>query len=299
MNCAMPDTINSDNKILVLGASGLLGSTLVPFLQSRKRNVIVHTRGGDEKARADLTDEPQMNVLLNGICPDIIVNLIALTDVDRCETHPNESYLVNVKVVENIAKWALQSKLGSHLVQISTDHFYDGAGLKSEEQVTLLNYYAFSKYAGELAVARMPATILRTNFFGRSRCAGRTSFTDWIYDSLTNDKTIQVFDDVYFNPLSLGTLAEVIELAIVKRLRGIFNVGSRNGMSKADFAFSFAAELGLSVRSMMRTTTDKVSYLKTIRPKDMRMECSKFENKGGFKLPDLKDEIKLAAGGYV
>jgi len=285
-------------KVLILGSSGLFGCTLVPFLGSRGHEVNTHSRGDGAQYQADLNDPKDVCDLLGKIKPEVVVNLVGLTDVDRCETQPNQAYLANVRTVENIANWLKQEKTPSHLVHISTDQVYDGANPHAEEQVTLTNYYAFSKYAGELAAANVPSTILRTNFFGRSHCPKRKSLTDWLFRSLSNSDSIQVFDDVLFSPLSMATLSEMIELIIHKKPIGVFNLGSHEGMSKADFAFAFAEELDLSTRAMTRVSTDQVTFLKTYRPKDMRMDCSKIEKTLGVKLPFLRDEIKRVAKEY-
>ncbi len=291
-------TTGSSLKVLLLGSSGLLGSNLVPFFVSHGYEVITHSRSGEAQYQADLNDPKEAYELLRKIEPKVIVNLVGLTDVDRCEVQPNEAFLANVRTVENIAGWIKQGKTSCYLVHISTDQVYDGAGLHKEEQVTLMNYYAFSKYTGELAAASVPSTILRTNFFGRSHCANRASLSDWLFRSLSNSDAIQVFDNVLFSPLSLTTLSEMIELIIQKKPVGVFNLGSHDGMSKADFAFAFAEELDLSTCTMTRVLTDQVTFLKTYRPKDMRMDCSKLENMLGIKLPLLRDEIKRVAKEY-
>jgi dTDP-4-dehydrorhamnose reductase len=285
-------------RILLLGSSGLFGSTLAPFLSLRGHDVKTHSRGAGSQYQADLNDPKDAYDLLRMIEPEVIVNLVGLTDVDRCETQPNQAYLANVRTVENISGWIKQKITPCHLVHLSTDQVYDGITPHTEEHVTLTNYYAFSKYAGELAATSVPSTILRTNFFGRSHCAKRASLTDWLFGSLSNSQPIQVFDDVLFNPLSMATLSEMIELTIQKKTIGVFNLGSHGGMSKADFAFAFAEELNFSTSSMTRTSTDQVTFLKTYRPKDMRMDSSKFENTLGVRLPLLKDEIKRVAREY-
>jgi dTDP-4-dehydrorhamnose reductase len=284
--------------ILVTGATGLLGSSLTPLLNQRGYTVKIHARSGDADCQADLSVRDVVLKLLDQFKPEVIVNLVGLTDVDRCEALPNQAYLANVHTIENIVNWIKQEKAPCHLVHISTDQVYDGSGINTEDQVLLTNYYAFSKYAGELALASVPSTILRTNFFGRSRCAKKVSLTDWLYRSLSNSDAIQVFEDVLFSPLSMTTLSEMIELIIRKKSVGVFNLGSHVGMSKADFAFAFAEELDLPTRTMTRTTTNKVSFLKTYRPKDMRMDSSKFENIIDVKLPFLRDEIKRVAKEY-
>jgi dTDP-4-dehydrorhamnose reductase len=288
----------SDLKVLLLGSTGLLGSTLKPFLDSLGYDVATHSRSNEAPYQADLTDPIKSTELLDDIQPKVVINLVGLTDVDKCEVSPNQAYLVNVQAVENITDWIKQKKTSCHLIQISTDQVYDGAGLHAEETVALKNYYAFSKYAGELAAKRVSSTILRTNFFGRSQCSNRKSLTDWLFSSLLKKESIQVFDDVLFNPLSMSTLSEMIGLTIQKKPIGVFNLGAHEGMSKADFAFSFAEELSFSHATMKRTSTNQVSFLKTYRPKDMRMECSKVESALDVKLPFLNDEIKRVAREY-
>jgi len=96
----------------------------------------------------------------------------------------------------------------------------------------------------------------------------------------------------------MSTISEMIQLSIRHKPVGVYNLGSHNGMSKSDLAFAFANYLSLSTQAMKRTTTDQVSFLKAYRPKDMRMNSSKFENIIGIKLPNLIDEIEHAAEEY-
>lgn len=285
-------------KLLILGSSGLLGSTLAPFLASRGHDVRTHSFGVGTPYQADLCSPKSATELLERVEPEIIVNLVGLTDVDRCEIQPDHAYQTNVHTVENISGWIKRKSPSCHLIHVSTDQVYDGRSPHVEEYVTLTNYYAFSKYAGELAAANIPSTILRTNFFGRSHCAKRASLTDWLVRSLSKRAYIQVFSDLFFNPLSMATLSEMIELCIRSKPFGVFNLGSRGGTSKADFAFAFAEELALPTHTMTRTPTDQVTFLKTYRPKDMRMNCSKFESTLATALPLLGDEIKRVAKEY-
>jgi len=285
-------------SILVTGATGLLGTTLVPYLNKCGYRVVTHARRGGADFLADLDNSARAFELMDQIQPSVIVNLVGLTSVELCQEQPNAAYLANTLTVENLAHWILQTGATCHLVQISTDQVYDGIATHTEDRVTLTNNYAFSKYAGELAAARVPSTILRTNFIGRSRARNRESLTDWVYTSLTGGKHIQVLRDVFFSPLSMTTLAEMIQIVIEKKPVGIFNLGSHNGMSKADFDFAFAECLGLPTGIMTRIDSSEARFIKAYRPKNMRMDCSKFEQMFGVKLPNLRDEIKLVAREY-
>lgn len=285
-------------KIALLGASGLLGKNLLPSLGLAGHDIRTLGRSIESDYLCDLGEFDAISEVLDEINPDMIINLIALTDVDYCENNPKEAFLTNVKITENIVNWIEQGIKNCHLILVSTDQVYDGYGPHSETKVCLSNYYAFSKYAAELAACRIKSTILRTNFFGKSNCDGRSSFSDWIYDNAICKRNISVFNDVYFSPLSLKTLSKMIILVVSNKSVGIFNLGSRNGLSKFEFTYSFLNLLELYNDNIMEVSIDDVSFIKTYRPKDMRLNVTKFEGQFDVKLPYLKDEIQMVIGDY-
>lgn len=286
------------NNILVTGATGLLGSSLVSHLKECGYKVLTHAHTTQADFMFDLADKVKTHKILEQIRPNLIVNLVSLTNVELCETQVNLAYLTNTRTVENLAHWIESAKADCHLVQISTDHIYDGMGLHTEDEVNITNNYAFSKYAGELAALRVPSTILRTNFVGRSQVSYRESLTDWVYKSIIGGKQVQVLDDVYFSPLSITTLVDMIELVVQKKPIGIYNLGSHCGLSKADFAFSFAECLKLPTNTMTRIVSSEANFFRAYRPKDMRMDISNFENALGVKLPNLTDLFQPLAQEY-
>ena len=174
-------------RVLVTGAQGLLGSTLVPHLQACGHEVFRHGRKGDIDVGADLIDVGQVNAALDQVAPEVVINLAALTDVDECERSPKLAYLSNVLIVENLVKWIQNNGNTCHLVQLSTDQVYDGLGPHMESDITLTNYYGFSKYAGELAAATVPSTILRTNFF-RSKLLSKQDKPERLAGAGTNQR---------------------------------------------------------------------------------------------------------------
>jgi len=286
------------HNILITGATGLLGSSLVPQLKKNGYKIVTHALSTQADFRFDLSDRVKSYEILEKIQPSAIINLVSLTSVELCEEQVNLAYLVNTRTVENLAYWITSSGANCHLVQISTDHVYDGVGLHTEDEITITNNYAFSKYAGELAAVRVPSTILRTNFVGRSKVSYRESLTDWVYSSIRGSQQVEVLNDVYFSPLSITVLVEMIELVVQKKPIGIYNLGSHNGMSKADFDFAFAECLKLPTNNMTRIETSQAAFLKAYRPKDMRMDSSKFESTLGVKLPHLTDLIQQLAQEY-
>ena len=285
-------------KVVTLGASGLLGSVLVPALRLADYDVATIGRSMDSDFRCDAGNSESLFSALNDLQPDLVINLVALTDVDQCESDPKQAFLVNLRTVENLVKWSESGIKACHLVHISTDQVYDGPGPHYEDDVMLTNYYGFSKYASELAVQRVASTVLRTNFFGKSMCEKRTSFTDWVYDSVVNSRKIYLFNDVFFSPLSMVTLVEMIILVVSKKPLGIFNLGSRSGLSKSDFSQIFMEKLKFGMANVDIVSIDDVSFMKTYRPRDMRLHVQKFERELDVFLPTLESEINRVIGDY-
>lgn len=282
-------------KLLVLGATGMLGASLVPALRGAGHEVVTHGRSAAAQVAAELTDPGQASKVVASADPAVVINLVGLTDVDGCEARPQEGWRLNVRTAENVA--GACAPTGAHLIHISTDQVYDGPGPHAEQEALPGNYYAQTKYAGELAVLPSGATVLRTNFFGASRHETRRSLTDWLYESLRGRRRVPVFTDVLFSPLSLATLCSIIERLALLRPSGVFNLGARDGMSKAHFAESFARAVGQPADLFVPGSVEQAA-LKAWRPKDMRMDSRRIEAILGHPLPVLAEEIALAAKDY-
>lgn len=84
--------------------------------------------------------------------PDYLFHLGALTDLEYCETHPDEAYATNTMAVENAV--FIANKLDIPLLYISTAGIFDGNKHSYDDWDTPqpLGHYARSKYAGEIFV---------------------------------------------------------------------------------------------------------------------------------------------------
>jgi dTDP-4-dehydrorhamnose reductase len=184
------------------------------------------------------------------------------------------------------------------LVHISTDQVYDGPGPHAEDEVHPINVYGLSKYTGELLAERVGATVLRSNFYGRSRCEGRVSFSDWVVRSLREKTPITVFDDVMFSAVHIDTLCDFIARSIERRPAGIFNAGCRDGISKAGFALALAHALGLPTDNVKVGTSADV-FLKARRPLDMTLQVARLEAALNLQCPNMLNEIEHTWKEYL
>ena len=168
----------------------MLGRTLTPYLRNSGYEVIGQGFSNSVDVECDLTDALATASMINSISPEIVVNLVAETNVDECECNPNKAYNLNIRTVENLVAGF---KKNTFLIQISTDQVYDSEGESNENDVKLQNVYAMSKYAGELAALKVNSTILRTNFFGKSKNNKRKSFSDWLIRKLIYQEQTQIY----------------------------------------------------------------------------------------------------------
>src|SRR5882724_4176583 len=88
-------------RVLVTGGGGLLGHTLVPELRKNGYEVVSHSLSQSADVQFDLTDDRVTDRTLEAIAPNVIVNLVALTDVDKCEKAPDLANMLNVMTVAN------------------------------------------------------------------------------------------------------------------------------------------------------------------------------------------------------
>ena len=277
-------------KVLITGATGLLGTSLTAFLIKTGYNVYTHSLHSNSDFKGDLSGKAFVYDMIKKIRPEVIINLVALTDVDECERNLKKAYLINVKPVENIVSW-IKANQQVDLIHISTDHVYDGQGPHKEDDVCLTNVYALTKFCAELVALQVDGVVLRTNFFGESTNPERKSFSDWLIEVLAKKKPVTLFSDVYFSPLSLESLQHMIGRIVNSPRSGIYNLGSRDGMSKRDFAHTLASHLSLSISLAKDGLSTEAANL-TYRPKDMRMDISLFEKTFAVQLPTLLKEIQ-------
>lgn len=277
-------------KIIVLGSNGRLGRKLCPFLKKKGHIVYEFFREKENKS----TDNFLLNLekLLNNSRINVIINLVALTDINKCEIDINAAYNSNILTLKNIIP--LIAKKDIHLIHISTDQVYSGKGPHLENHISPLNVYGLTKYFSEIIASSVNSTILRTNYIGKSSTEKNISLSDWIYQSLINKSEITLFKNILFSPLYIDDLCTILELVSIKQINGTFNLGSRGHISKAKFGLRLAEGLDLNFKKVSLKNYD--SNIK--RPLDMSLDCSKFEKNFEIILPDISKTVNNAIDDY-
>lgn len=288
-------------KILILGSSGSLGNKLYKELKKIKGAKLFHT--GLKKRKIDIFQKKSFSNYISYINPDLIINCVAYVNIEKCEKHKSISYKINYELLIDIFLIKKQKSLKFKLIHFSTDQFYNQKLFKlnnEKSKINLLNNYSIHKRMAELECIKNQSLIFRINFFGKTR--NNKTFSDWIFNNFKNKKkkTVYLFKDVYFNPLTITSISKIISSIIIDEkysYKGIYNLGSKNFISKSDFAVIFKTKLGLSNKNYQLINVNDLMKVK--RPNNMSMDVEKFEKKFNIKLPLIEKEINEELKNYI
>lgn len=229
-------------KIFISGASGLVGSNCLKHFTEQGCEVIgtyfsFPTHNTVYFNTLNLEDEKNFDVL--SFQPDVIVHCGALTHVDYCEDHQEESYEKTVVSTNNLIH--LASILNARLVYISTDYVFDGneGPYMEYAEVNPLSVYARHKLEGEqLALkASDKNLVLRvTNVYGNEE--RNKNFVSRIVEQCINKQklTLTLPFDQYATPVNAWDIARAMYLLLKDQHTGIFHIASTDWMNRVELA---------------------------------------------------------------
>jgi dTDP-4-dehydrorhamnose reductase len=266
-------------KVLVLGASGLLGTRVSQaFLESNfEVFATVHSKKVNSEfvpVKALLSDYGDVKNLLAQEF-DVIVNCAGLTNVDTCELRPEAAWQLNATLPFWLAKHSLSS--GARFIHISTDHFRSELNIPRTEETLIMpvNTYGYSKLGGEGFVLNFnpKASVLRTNFFGTT-ASGDHSLLDYLIDKFRHKQSLTGFADVIFSPIGVTELARrILEISSIE-LSGLVNAAGPESITKYDFALAVADKLGVP-KALISSGMAANANLKSHRPTYLVLDSSK------------------------
>ena len=263
------------NKILISGATGMLGTAILKRT-SFLSNVEIYTTSLDNSSIIEGANFIKIESL-NNYCFDSFFHCAALVNVNLCESDIAFALRSNVEYT----KLLFNSVIAQKYFYISTDSVYEGIlGNYSEtDKPKPINNYAMSKLQGELEVQKATENyyIVRTNIFGKNS-KNKQSLFEWAESQLNQGNNLNGYSNVYFNPLSVFHLADILIEVMNKNLDfGIYNIGSSEYISKYDFLIRAANFLGFS-NDLIKPIQFEIKNGIAPRPLNTTINTSKIKN---------------------
>ena len=226
----------SAGHILVTGASGQLGQTLVRLWE--RSPIPQYQFSALPRTQLDIGKPDLAAAVLSELQPTVIVNAAAYTQVDKAETDRDAVFQVNETGTATLARWAAHS--GAKLLHISTDFVFNGAKSSPyvpDDQTEPLGAYGASKLAGEkalLAASNNNAAIIRTSWL-YSRYGN--NFVKTMLRLMAESDALSVVEDQIGSPTSTDSLARLIFAMIQKGdYQGIYHWTDGGSISWFEFA---------------------------------------------------------------
>ena len=292
-------------RVLVTGASGMLGATLVK-LWSNKYNIFATDRNnfpGNTAKNFKIFDLKSENYeeLTEWAKPDIIIHCAAITNVDYCEENKDEAMVVNGESARKLIDSAPNAKL----IFISTDAVFPCQTHLANENSTMgpENIYGKSKEYGESFIKKSLKNncIVRTTIVGKNINIYKQGFVEWIINSIKRGSHIALFNDVFFTPISIWNLADELEWIMNNDVPRILHISGTESMTKYEFGYRFCHEMKLDASLIKAGSMDNIQFREK-RAKDQTLDSSYYISISKHKLPNFEDNIKTLVkyfgGGY-
>ena len=240
-------------------------------------------------------EKDDFNILRDWITPDIIIHCGALTNLEECEKNPKKAFKVNSLSVKKFLEIFPKSKM----IFISSDSvFPDIFPPPKENSIKApLNIYGKSKDRAEEFLSKRHHLIIRTTIVGLNINVSKQSFAEWIINSVRKNISLNVFEDVYFNPITIWDFGKQIEKLIDIKCTGIFHIASKDSMTKYDFAIKLCQALNLNEKIIKGTRlADFKSVVK--RARKQTLDSSFYEKLFKIELPKVDEAVNLIAQNY-
>ena len=282
-------------KIFITGISGLLGSNLAFFLRKdfdvSGLDLLPIFMKDVDALPGDVLNKQKTEEVIARIKPDIIVHCIASVNVDRCEEDLDMATRINTtttQIMSDIAK-----NVNAKFIYISTDSVFDGTGegLYTESDAAAPpNNYAKTKADGEkITLLNNSSLVLRTNIYGYNY-REQISFGEWIQNALINEETLNLFTDVFFSPILVNDMVDVIKISVDLDLCGLYHACAKGSISKHDFGCKLKSIFGINTGQIIPISVDDFEF-KAKRAKNMGMDSQKFTKDSGYVFRTPEESI--------
>lgn len=244
-------------RILATGLTGLIGSRFRELLTTHTFETISRSTG------VNIFDAHQVSRVIEQSDADVVLHLAAYTNVKEAELQKDqgeesEAWQTNVIGTENVARAC--EKSGKRLIYFSTDLVFDGEntpedGYREEDKENPLNWYAKTKYEGELRVRALktPWVVMRPAYPYRGEYE-KNDFVRLFIHKLYHNEPLTVLTDRIISPTFIDDLALALDTILQKNATGIYHTVGSTAVSIFDAAVEIAEVFGFD-KSLITGTT--------------------------------------------
>jgi dTDP-4-dehydrorhamnose reductase len=238
-------------KILIMGANGMLGTTLKPLLESGTY-LLTDKDIDNDISFCDIRDLKHTTDVVKEYNPDIILNFAALVDLEYCEKEKDDCYLTNT--IAAIHLFNLAKDLNIPYVFISTAGIFgnDKEFYTEEDQPYPLSSYGKSKYYTEQLLQNQDYKkywIFRAGWMMGGGPSKDKKFVNKIINQIKSGKTeLYVVDDKLGVPTYTKDFAKSILIHLNEELPyGLYNMVSKGEASRYETALAINEYLNLNL----------------------------------------------------
>jgi dTDP-4-dehydrorhamnose reductase len=289
-------------KILLLGKNGQVGWELQRAL-APLGEVVALDRHSAGHLRADFAEPESLAAVVRAVAPNIIVNAVAHTAVDKAESEPALAQAVNATAPAVLAREA--QVLGAWLLHYSTDYVFDGSGSTPWDESSPtgpLSVYGRTKLEGENAIRASSChhLVLRTSWVYATR---GNNFAKTMLRLAKERERLTVIDDQTGAPTGADLLADVaahmLRTAVqTPQVQGTYHVAAEGETTWHGYArhvIEFARALGQPITvpaGAIEAVPTSAFPTPARRPGNSRMNTHKLRATFGLSLPPWQSGVE-------
>ena len=249
-------------RVLVIGASGMLGHMLVRVLSPNHRVVGTTSSKYDQQSplarilsqdnwidQVDVRNLSTVEKAIRGAKPEVVINCVGVIKQKMESSNIMDAIHINSLVPHQLSK--ICTETNSKLIHFSTDCVFEGTpGIKKVNDVpNATDLYGSTKRLGEIEYP--PALTLRTGFVGR-QLSGAEGLFEWVRSQ--RGKTIDGFQNAIYSGFTAMALSRIIQQIIEEHdyLSGLHQVAG-NHINKFDLITKLNHYLNLDLTIMKNT----------------------------------------------
>jgi len=230
-------------KILVLGASGMIGLAVYNQLVKNKNFTVIGTTTKSNAKKIienqnklnslvlfDFLKDKNFENLIKSINPNIIINCVGIIKQSSLITNKINTIFLNSILPNKLSILAFKNSI--KLIQISTDCVFSGklGSYVESDNPDPIDTYGRTKLIGE--IVNDNSLTLRTSLVGHELFT-KNGLLEWF---LSQKNECIGFKNAFFSGFTTNAFAKILETILLnkKELKGLYHISS-NIISKYDF----------------------------------------------------------------